>query len=65
MNIESLLTYLRARAQEASTWRGIVLVATAAGTQIKPELQELIVSAGIGLAGLVGAAFPDKSKDKP
>jgi len=63
MNFASMKTYALARAQEASTWRGVVLLATAAGTQIKPELQELIISAGIGLAGLVGAAFPDQKKD--
>jgi len=63
MNFPALKAYALARAQEASTWRGIVLLATAAGTQIKPELQELIVSAGIGLAGAVGALFPDQKKD--
>ena len=62
MDLSSLKTYALARAQEASTWRGIVLLATAAGTQIKPALQELIVSAGIGLAGAVGALFPDSKK---
>jgi hypothetical protein len=63
MDFASLKAYALARAQESSTWRGIVLVATAAGTQIKPELQELIVAAGIGIAGALGAAFPDKKKD--
>ncbi len=63
MDLASLKTYALARAQEASTWRGIVLLVTAAGTQIKPELQELIVAVGIRPAGALGAAFPDKKKD--
>jgi hypothetical protein len=63
MDLASLKSYALARAQEASTWRGVVLVATAAGTQITPELQELVVAAGIGIAGALGAAFPDRKKD--
>ncbi len=62
MNTKNLKAYLLARAQEASTWRGVVLVLTAAGIVLRPELQELIVTAGLGLAGLVGAAFPDAKK---
>lgn len=63
MDLQALKAYALARAQEASTWRGLVLVATAAGTQIKPEMQELIVAAGIAIAGALGAAFPDRKKD--
>ncbi len=63
MDLQALKAYLVARGQEVSTWRGVVLVAAAAGTQIKPEMQELIVAAGIGAAGALGALFPDKKKD--
>jgi hypothetical protein len=62
MDIDRLKCYALARAQEASTWRGAVLLLTAAGTQIKPEMQELIVAAGIGIAGALGALFPDAKK---
>jgi hypothetical protein len=63
VDLASLKSYALARAQESSTWRGVVLLAAAAGTQIKPEMQELIVAAGIGAAGALGALFPDKRKD--
>jgi hypothetical protein len=38
---------------ENSTWRGIILVATAVGLKLDPELQNAILSAGLGLIGLI------------
>ena len=52
--------YLVERMKEPSTWRGIILLLTAAGVPIAPELQTVIISTGLGLAGLVGAITPDK-----
>ena len=52
--------YLVARAKEASTWRGIILILTAAGVPIAPETQTAIISAGLALAGIIGAITPDK-----
>ena len=52
--------YLIERMKEPSTWRGIILLLTAVGVPIAPELQSVIISAGLGLAGLVGAVTPDK-----
>jgi uncharacterized transporter YbjL len=46
--------YILERAKEPSTWRGFILFLTAIGVPIAPELQTAIVSAGLGLAGLVG-----------
>ncbi|AOZ48878.1 hypothetical protein LQR31_04470 [Chromobacterium vaccinii] len=54
-----LRSYLLSRAQEASTWRGVLLLATSAGLGLSPQLQETIVTAGLGLAGLVGVLLPD------
>lgn len=51
--------YALARLREASTWRGLVLVATACGAVLSPEQQEAIVTAGLLLAGLLGALLPD------
>jgi hypothetical protein len=59
-----LCAFLLARIQEPSTWRGLVLVATAAGVALSPEQQDAIVSIGLGIAGLVGALTPD-SKGQP
>ena len=52
--------YIIDRMKEASTWRGIVMLLTAAGIPIAPEMQSLIISAGLALAGLIGAVVPDK-----
>jgi hypothetical protein len=52
-------TYLIARAKEPSTWRGLVLIATAGGATIAPAAQEAIVTGGLFLAGLLGAVVPD------
>jgi hypothetical protein len=46
--------YILDRAKEPSTWRGFILFLTAVGVPIVPELQTAIVSAGLGIAGLIG-----------
>ena len=46
--------YILDRAREPSTWRGIVLFLTAIGVPVAPELANHIVTAGLGIAGLVG-----------
>ena len=57
-------SYLLARLQEPSTWRGLVLIATACGTALSPDQQEAIVTAGLLVAGLIGAASPDQSPEQ-
>lgn len=41
------------RLSENSTWRGILLIATAVGVKLEPELQNAILTAGLGLIGLI------------
>lgn len=36
-----------------STWRGLILVATALGLKLDPDLQNQILAAGLGLVGLI------------
>ena len=55
-----MLNYLLERAQEPSTWRGAILLATAGGASVAPDLANAIVSAGIGVAGLLGVISKDK-----
>ena len=56
------MAYILNRLKEASTWRGIILVATAAGANWSPESQETIITVGVGLAGVIGALIPDSWK---
>ena len=51
--------YLFERLHEASTWRGLVAIVTAAGVAISPEQGEAIVAAGLAVMGLLGAFLPD------
>ena len=59
--IQAAIDYIVARTGEASTWRGIILVATVAGANVTPELTEAIIMLGLGLSGLVGILFSDKT----
>lgn len=52
--------YVKARLQEPSTWRGLVLIATAFGVPIAPELGEAIITIGLALAGGIGVLTADK-----
>lgn len=52
--------YIVQRAKEPSTWRGLVLILTAAGVPIAPGMSEAIVSIGLALAGLIGVLTADK-----
>ena len=52
--------YLLARAKEPSSWRGLILLLTAAGVPIAPGMVEAIISVGLAVAGLIGVATPDK-----
>lgn len=57
---ERVARYLLARLREPSTWRGIILLATALGVQLRPEVWDAIVVVGLALAGGVGALAPDQ-----
>jgi hypothetical protein len=48
-----ILNLLFERLSENSTWRGLILVATALGLRIEPALQEQILVAGLGLIGVI------------
>jgi hypothetical protein len=52
--------YLLARAKEPSTWRGLVLLLTAVGIPVAPDVAEAVVAAGLGLSGLIGVFTADK-----
>jgi len=51
--MKNLLTTLLEKLSENSTWRGLILIVTAVGVKIEPELQESIIVAGLGLVGLI------------
>ena len=62
MDFSALKTYLIARGQESSTWRGLIMLATGFGAALKPEMADSVITAGIFLTGAVGALLPDSKK---
>ena len=48
--------YIIDRLNESSTWRGIIMVLTACGLTIAPEKAEAIITVGLAIAGIIGAA---------
>jgi hypothetical protein len=57
-----ILNALLDRLSENSTWRGLILIATAAGLKLDPELQNAILAAGLGAVGLINVIRKDKRK---
>jgi hypothetical protein len=51
--------FILERGKEASTWRGLVAIITAAGITLDPSQTEAIVAAGLAVIGIIGAFFPD------
>jgi len=41
------------RLSENSTWRGLLLIATAVGVKLNPELQTQIITTGLSAVGLI------------
>ena len=56
-----MLAYIIDRLKEASTWRGIIGLLTAAGVTISPEMIDKIVAAGLAIMGVIGMLFKDKA----
>jgi len=59
---DSARKFLSGRLHEASTWRGLIIFLTAIGVSLSPDQAAYIISAGLGLAGFLGAVFPDMFK---
>lgn len=49
----ALFKWVIERLSEASTWQGIVVIATSAGARIEPELALQIATAGASVFGLI------------
>ena len=53
--------YIYYRMNEASTWKGLIMLFTSIGVlNISNDQAESLISAGLALAGIVGTFFPDK-----
>jgi hypothetical protein len=48
-----MIDYILDRLSESSTWRGITLLATAAGMGLSPEQAGAICTAGLAVVGMI------------
>lgn len=55
-----IVNILIEKLSENSTWRGLILVATALGVKLDPAMQEGILAAGLSLVGLINIIRKDK-----
>lgn len=56
-----MLQFILERGKEASTWRGLVAIVTAAGISLSPELAEALVALGLAVIGILGVFTKDKA----
>lgn len=54
--------YIKDRLKEPSTWRGLILICTAFGVPIAPQMANAIITIGLALAGGVGVITADTPK---
>jgi hypothetical protein len=55
----AIYRYIIARAREASTWRGLILLFFGSWAAAHPDQAEALISAAIILSGAVSTLFPD------
>jgi hypothetical protein len=55
-----MIDFFLARLREASTWRGIVMMFTAAGVVLSAAQTEAVIAAGMALVGAIGVFLPDR-----
>jgi len=50
------------RLREASTWRGIIMLLTAAGVSLDVAQTEALIATGMAIVGLLGVFLPDSAQ---
>lgn len=54
------MQYIITRLLEQSTWRGLILLVTALGVTISPEMEGAIIAAGLAAVGLINVIRTEK-----
>jgi hypothetical protein len=58
--VETVLEYFR----HSSSWKGLFSVLTAVGVTVVPEFQELVITAGLGIIGIIQFFVDDNDVTK-
>lgn len=53
--------FILARGKEASTWRGLIALVTAAGVAVSPAQADAIVALGLAVIGAIGVFTKDNA----
>ncbi len=59
--MKNILNYLLTRLKERSTWLGMISLVAAMGVSLSPDQSQAIVTAGVGLAGVIAVFTKDKA----
>jgi len=63
--LRALVNFAKTQGTQASTYRGIVMLLTACGVYLKPEMIAAITAAGMGISGAIAVLLPDTSPSEP
>lgn len=47
------MNYILDRLKEGSTWRGLIMMATALGVKLEPDAANAIIAAGLAIIGVI------------
>lgn len=60
-----MIDWILARLSENSTWRGIILLVTAAGVKIRPDLIDSIIAIGLSLVAIINIVRKAPANEVP
>lgn len=55
------MNWILERLKEQSTWRGLVLLATALGVKLEPDHAEAIITLGLAIVGFINVLRKDRA----
>jgi hypothetical protein len=55
-----MIDFFLTRLREASTWRGVVMLITAAGVVLDAAQTEAVIAVGMAIVGAIGVFLPDR-----
>lgn len=60
--MNAFINYTLNRLREASTWRGLIVLATGLGISMNPDQVAAFTALGMSMAGAAGVLLPDAKK---